>query len=86
MSKVKPGTRQRVLERDGRRCQLCGSRKTLTIDHIVPRSKGGTNRLGNLRILCASCNETRGDGGIYGYSLAELLDPGQLLALQEVVA
>lgn len=33
----------------------------MTIDHIVPLSKGGTNNLGNLRGLCAKCNVARGN-------------------------
>ena len=47
-----------VLKRD-RVCQLCGNTKDadrLEVDHIVPRSKGGTNDLSNLQVLCAPCN------------------------------
>ncbi len=53
-----------VIERDGGRCQLrlagCTTVAT-TADHIVPRSKGGTSAMGNLRASCRHCNAARGD-------------------------
>jgi hypothetical protein len=45
-----------VLNRDGFRCILCGSKEFLEIDHIIPRISGGTNELTNLRTLCHDCN------------------------------
>ena len=33
----------------------------LTIDHVVPRSRGGTDHLENLQLLCAACNSIKGD-------------------------
>ncbi len=35
----------------------------LTIDHILPKSKGGSNKLSNLRPMCSLCNSKRGNGG-----------------------
>ena len=46
------------------RCQLCGvkfERGDLTIDHIVPVSKGGTNHIDNLQPACVSCNCSKGN-------------------------
>lgn len=53
--------RQAVFDRDGRRCRWCGATENLTIDHIHPVSYGGTNALGNLQVLCASCNSWKSD-------------------------
>ena len=49
-----------VFERDGYYCQQCGDRHNLTIDHIVPESKGGTQDLTNLQTLCRTCNARKG--------------------------
>lgn len=51
----KPGAaalRQRVLDRDGRRCTFCGTTKGLEVHHIVPVAKGGTNDPSNLITVC----------------------------------
>ena len=56
-----------VLDRDAHRCtlplasgQLCGAFAT-HVDHVVPRSKGGSDALSNLRAACRPCNLRRGD-------------------------
>ena len=36
----------------------------LTIDHIIPRTKGGTDHLGNLLLLCGNCNAIKGNRGM----------------------
>jgi 5-methylcytosine-specific restriction endonuclease McrA len=47
---------QRVLERDGWRCQRCGRRDKLQIHHIIPRSRLGADAEENLITLCAQCH------------------------------
>lgn len=48
-----------VWERDDFTCQICGSRRNLTIDHIYPESKGGELTLENAQTLCKSCNSRK---------------------------
>lgn len=54
-------SRSMIYMRDGNKCQYCGSTKNLTIDHIIPRSKGGGNTWENLVTACHSCNTHKGD-------------------------
>lgn len=42
-------------------CARCGERKKLTIDHIIPLSKGGTDSPENVQPLCLSCNQSKGN-------------------------
>lgn len=61
MRDVSKTTRSLVFERDGRVCRVCGATEHVTIDHIVPRSRGGTNAPENLQVLCGYCNRRKGD-------------------------
>ena len=54
-------TRRAVFARDGWACQYCGSRSNLTVDHVVPRSKGGISTWENIVASCAPCNRRKGD-------------------------
>lgn len=49
------------LERLDYKCQICGTRERITIDHIIPLTKGGTNHIDNLQPLCHSCNSSKGN-------------------------
>lgn len=49
--------RYAVLERDGFKCVLCGSKDLLEIDHIKPVAFGGTDEMTNLQALCYACNQ-----------------------------
>ncbi len=53
--------RVNLFRRDGGECQYCGSRRQLTIDHVVPRSKGGKTSWTNLVTACNRCNVNKGD-------------------------
>lgn len=46
--------------RDAKVCRYCGSTENLSIDHIVPLARGGTNDLDNLQFLCMPCNRRKG--------------------------
>lgn len=50
-----------VFRRWGHKCDECGTQYGLTVDHIIPLSKGGTWDLDNLRPLCGNCNSRKGD-------------------------
>ena len=54
-------TRQTVLIRDNCRCRACGFSDSLTleIDHVKPRSLGGSDSLHNLQALCGFCNNAK---------------------------
>jgi 5-methylcytosine-specific restriction endonuclease McrA len=55
-------TRKAVLARDAWTCQYCGSRKPgLTVDHVIPRSRGGESIWENIVASCASCNRRKGN-------------------------
>jgi 5-methylcytosine-specific restriction endonuclease McrA len=54
-------TRRAVFARDNWTCQYCGSRSQLTVDHVVPRSKGGGSTWENIVASCAPCNRRKGD-------------------------
>lgn len=69
-AKAKPGfkkkpipkhVREDVYKRDGYACRKCGSKNRLTIDHIIPESRGGKATIDNCQTLCKSCNSRKGD-------------------------
>lgn len=54
-------TRNNIFKRDNFECQYCGSPRDLTLDHVIPRSKGGPSNWKNLVTACKSCNARKGD-------------------------
>lgn len=54
-------SRRNIMKRDGNRCQYCGSSRNLTIDHVLPRSRGGRDTWENLVTACDSCNVEKGN-------------------------
>lgn len=54
-------SRVNIFKRDNYRCGYCGSTKDLTIDHIVPKSKGGTHTWRNVVTCCKECNFRKSD-------------------------
>ena len=54
--------RRNILKRDDYRCQYCAKQATpLTLDHIVPKNKGGKDSWENLVAACSKCNTRKGD-------------------------
>ena len=55
-------TRRAIFARDQWTCQYCGTgHNSLTVDHVIPRSKGGTSSWDNIVTCCAPCNRRKGD-------------------------
>lgn len=50
-----------LCDRYGNICLCCAQAKPLTIDHVVPLSKGGCNNISNIQPLCHSCNSSKND-------------------------
>ena len=50
-----------IMSRDGWACVYCGTAKSLGLDHLKPRAKGGHNGPTNLVTCCRSCNAAKGD-------------------------
>lgn len=54
-------TRRAVFARDSWACQYCGSGQHLTVDHVMPRSRGGSSEWENIVTACAPCNRRKGN-------------------------
>lgn len=63
-SRVQVVSRRNLYARDGYTCQYCAVEfpaKDLTLDHVMPKSRGGMSRWENLVTCCRPCNHTKGD-------------------------
>jgi 5-methylcytosine-specific restriction endonuclease McrA len=59
---IPPEVRKYVYQRDKYQCQSCGKTSletNLSIDHIIPLSRGGKNDISNLQTLCLTCNQSK---------------------------
>jgi 5-methylcytosine-specific restriction endonuclease McrA len=57
--------REYLLEKFSRHCAYCGATDVqLEVEHVIPRSKGGSNRVSNLAIACTPCNQAKGNQDI----------------------
>ena len=53
--------REYLLEKWGRRCAYCGATGVaLQVEHLIPKTRGGSDRVSNLTIACAGCNQAKG--------------------------
>lgn len=71
LSREKKWMRKQLLRKQGGKCADCEKAMTLhdptdplyvTIDHIIPLSRGGSDHVTNLQLLCLGCNQKKGDG------------------------
>ena len=58
---IQKPTRTLIYQRDDHTCQYCGSQKRLTIDHVIPRSRGGQDTWENMVVACSPCNVKKGN-------------------------
>lgn len=96
-------SRQAVLQRDGYRCIYCGiktgelqrgrvlTKGDFTVDHLIPRSRGGQNTWGNTACACPVCNHRKGDRTPHEAGMALHWEPkmprvGYLVASGEIPA
>lgn len=73
-------TRKNILLRDKQQCQYCGvhcSNATASIDHIVPRCRGGRTSWENVVVACHDCNRKKGDKSLLETGLRLLSRPRQ---------
>lgn len=63
---------RRAKQRTAGRCFYCGEARPLTMDHIIPVSRGGRHSIGNIAPACASCNASKNDRVIMQWRLARL--------------
>ncbi len=69
-------SRKNILRRDGYKCAYCGrSDLPLTIDHIVPKSKGGEDVWENMVTACLPCNNKKGDRTLHEANLILKINP-----------
>lgn len=59
-ARITPGLRREVYERDAYACRYCGARRGLTLDHVLPESRGGEVSAENLVTCCQPCNSRKG--------------------------
>jgi hypothetical protein len=83
-----PLTRENVFKRDDYECVYCGDshRRDLTIDHVIPQSKGGPNTWDNLVTACKRCNNEKADLTLkeYGKDIPKPQRPHYLMLLKKV--
>ena len=67
-----PMTRRNIYRRDENMCVYCGEKmnRELTLDHVIPRCKGGQNTWENLVTACKDCNNEKGDMSFEEYCIS----------------
>lgn len=73
-----PFTRRNLLKRDDATCQYCGEsprKSKLSVDHIIPRSRGGHTNWSNCVIACKKCNARKGSRMLYETNMKLIRKP-----------
>ncbi len=82
-----PLNRENVFRRDNYECVYCGdsTRKTLTLDHVIPQSKGGKDSWDNLVTACKRCNSEKSDLTLeeYGKEIPQPRRPHYLMLMRQ---
>lgn len=81
-----PPSRENIYKRDNYECVYCGSNKNLTLDHVIPQSKGGKDSWDNLVTACRTCNSEKADLTLeeYGKEIPEPKRPHYLMLMKSV--
>jgi hypothetical protein len=69
-------TLQEIIDRDGTSCVWCGYepwRRDLTVEHLMPRSRGGRSSAENLTVACRGCNRRRGTRPVVAFAREQLV-------------
>jgi hypothetical protein len=77
--------RKRIYKRDNNQCVYCESKKHLTIDHVIPKSRGGNNTWKNLVTCCLSCNLKKGNKTPEEAGMRMVLKPYEPSIFSEIV-
>jgi 5-methylcytosine-specific restriction endonuclease McrA len=81
-------SRENIYKRDNYKCVYCGSddKRTFTLDHVVPQSKGGPNTWDNLVTACKRCNGEKADLTLeeYGKDIPKPKRPHYLMLLKRL--
>jgi len=77
--------REYLLEKWQRQCAYCQKKELpLEIDHLIPRSKGGSNRVSNLTLACHTCNQKKGNISLKEFLKTKPQQLEKLLAISRV--
>lgn len=83
-----PLSRHNIFKRDNYTCVYCGSTKKadLTLDHVIPQSKGGPNTWNNLVTACKRCNNEKDDLSLeeYGKEIPQPSRPHYLMLIKNI--
>lgn len=60
----------------GSECWKCGTRENISLDHVIPVSKGGNHSIGNMMSLCRSCNSSKGNRLLVEWRYREMIGAG----------